>query len=281
MKSYFLIGAAPMLIAALIVSACGDDSSSTSASDTPVSSNETAASSEVNVGDIESSSSLDSSNSESSSSELKILEDNKLAWEFMNPDIEYGEFIDERDGNIYRTVVIGEQTWMAQNLNYDNNNEKVEKNECHPGTDACAKYGRLYSVESLSEACPSGWHVPYIDEWNVLIALAGETYHAAPKLKTTSGWKEGTDEGGNGTDDFGFSAYPTGRERNYNKEELGKIANYWTKEIFIVEVDYRFDYFRVTKTTTYATCKHSIRCIKDSESSAEAEVADEPKKTEG
>lgn len=54
--------------------------------------------------------------------------------------------------------------------------------------------------------CPEGWHIPSREEWNVLFSAVGDRFTAAPKLKATDGWAED----GNGTDDYGFSAVPTG-----------------------------------------------------------------------
>jgi hypothetical protein len=43
----------------------------------------------------------------------------KTAWDYLNPEIDYGEMVDDRDGQIYKTVKIGDQVWMAENLNYE------------------------------------------------------------------------------------------------------------------------------------------------------------------
>jgi uncharacterized protein (TIGR02145 family) len=79
-------------------------------------------------------------------------------------------FIDPRDGKEYLTVKIGEQVWMAENLNYDAGsgswcfNDKVSN---------CEKCGRLYNWETALKAPPPGWHLPSFDEWENLIDYCG------------------------------------------------------------------------------------------------------------
>jgi len=104
---------------------------------------------------------------------------------------------DKRDGKKYKIVKIGDQTWMAENLNYDANGSKCYGNN----SDNCAKYGRLYDWSTATDACPSGWHLPNNDEWEVLSKAVGGDDE---KLKANSDWNN------NGMDEFGFSALPGG-----------------------------------------------------------------------
>jgi uncharacterized protein (TIGR02145 family) len=168
---------------------------------------------------------------------------------------------DSRDGKTYKTVKIGEQIWMAENLNiemgksvcndFDETKCKPRGSVCYGNEEAnCKKYGRLYDWETAMKACPSGWHLPSGAEWEKLTGLAGLEYEF---LKAKSGWNS------NGTDNYGFSALPGGyfwRFRNvfFN---VGTSGSWWatTGTINIPSGDKSFgdkdNYFL------------SVRCVKD------------------
>jgi uncharacterized protein (TIGR02145 family) len=110
-----------------------------------------------------------------------------------------GEMTDYRDGRTYRTVTLGGQEWMAENLNYNTPASLcfvyLEEN--------CNSYGRLYGWP-LDGICPDGWHVHSEAEWRTLFYYVGD--NSGTKLKSTSGWKVGM----SGSDDYGFSAMAAG-----------------------------------------------------------------------
>ncbi len=119
-------------------------------------------------------------------------------------------FVDSRDGKKYKAVTIGSQTWMAENLNY-----KMKGSWCYrEKPENCNKYGRLYNLSASRQACPAGWHLPRIKEWQDLWDYVHKNkgkldYDAALMSKT--GWPTGNSLGlPKGMDIFGFRALPAG-----------------------------------------------------------------------
>ena len=131
--------------------------------------------------------------------------------EYDRPDIKALEI----NGKKYKTVKIGEQIWMAENLAdpdsgvwYNNDQATYEP----------LGYGKLYTwaeAEAIANNVP-GWHLPTKNDFDVLVNTVGGTATAGTKLKSTSGWNDD----GNGTDDFGFNAKPAG---------LGAVNEYFTE----------------------------------------------------
>ena len=135
---------------------------------------------------VESSSSEKSSSSAGIPSKLYDCEIYKcVTTKYLNPDIEYGEYLDVRDTQVYRTVQIGEQVWMAQNLNYKNDNQSF----CFDSdTLYCKEKGRLYTWENALKVCPEGWHLPDSSEYNALIDFVEKNNNGLPTKKSlTSG----------------------------------------------------------------------------------------------
>jgi len=117
-----------------------------------------------------------------------------------------GTFTDSRDKKAYKTVKIGTQTWMAENLNYSTKG----KDKCYDNKPAnCEKYGRLYDWEIAMKACPEGWHLPNDKEWQTLLGLTGGN-EAGKNLKSKSGWSGFGGVQVNGSDKYNFSALPGG-----------------------------------------------------------------------
>jgi len=148
----------------------------------------------------------------------------------------FGTFTDTRDGQTYKTVKIGKQTWMAQNLNY----QTESGSWCYMDSASyCKQYGRLYDWNTAKTVCPKGWKLPFREDWDSLGQAVGGKKElvdddsrgriywdgAAKKLKSKSGW----DGSGNGTDDYGFSALPGGRRNTDGGfRNIGKRGYWWT-----------------------------------------------------
>jgi uncharacterized protein (TIGR02145 family) len=167
-----------------------------------------------------SSSSVTSAGSVTSSSSTTI-EDPRAS--YLNPNINYGEMTDPRDGQVYKTVKIGDQVWMAQNLNYDDSVKTPSLKEnswCYnDSSEYCEKYGRLYSWAAAKDVCPTGWHLPSEDELDDLIDSVARSASVGKSLQTKL-WNSGTDA-------YGFSAIPAGR-RDDSGWYTGESAAFWS-----------------------------------------------------
>ena len=197
---------------------------------------------------------------------------------------------DLRDGQTYKTVKIGDQVWMAENLNFE-----TDKSSCYSlSVEYCDKYGRLYTWAAVMDSvgiwsvngkgcgydslcsptypvrgvCPDGWHLPDTTEWNTLFSAVGGKSVAGIKLKSTSGWIEYEGQSGNGTDAFSFSVLPAGYGVDYkNYYDEGNYADFWSS----TEIDgldaysmylYR-NYDNAYLNRNYKVNWFSVRCLKD------------------
>ncbi len=171
-----------------------------------------------------------------------------------------GTMKDSRDGKTYRTVQIGNQTWMAENLNFASKQSKCYDNK----ESNCDKYGRLYvwSEKMVANVCPSGWHLPSKGEFETLLENVGGENTAGTALKSRSGWYNN----GNGRDEYGFGALPAGNcDDLFNLE--GNIAFFWSStersELFAyyLNLNYNDELAGVDYITTIFG--FSVRCVKN------------------
>ena len=202
-----------------------------------------------------------------------------------NPDAQYDSFVDKRDGKVYRSVKIGGQIWMAENLNYSDSvktpllNGKMWcfKNDAKN----CELAGRMYSWDVATEICPEGWHLPSIFEWKVLAVEAGGLKTGAKALKSRTGWASfyrvarpgQTDfDGPNGSDVYGFSAMPFGlRDYNGVYDFDGYTALFWTSAqrednpeyAFHADMKHEDSSVFIADFSTDIRMGLSVRCIND------------------
>ncbi|MCF0215853.1 MAG: hypothetical protein HUK21_05220 [Fibrobacteraceae bacterium] len=141
--------------------------------------------------------------------------------------LQMAPLVDTRDNKTYKTVQIGTQRWMAENLNYKSRYRLCYGNQ----EDNCTLYGSLYKwfdalrvrqkferksakkvMTSKQGICPKGWHIPSKSDWEILRKyVRNKSWGDGPgfSLKSTDGWR--SDNGRQyGTDEFGFNALPGG-----------------------------------------------------------------------
>ena len=174
---------------------------------------------------------------------------------------------DLRDGQVYRTVTIGDQVWMAENLNFE-----TDSSFCYNDSAwYCSKYGRLYTWDAARYACPQGWSLPSKVDFETLFSAVGEQSSAGAMLKSTSGWSWNVfnDEDGNGVDAFSFSALPAGCRLSNNFVAEGLHANFWSNTLY---ADSRYDAYDMCldyRSAAAGLCIHDVydsypvRCIKN------------------
>ena len=185
---------------------------------------------------------------------------------------------DLRDGQIYKTVSIGNQTWMAENLNVKTGGDLCYDNK----SDNCKKYGRLYTFEDALKACPAGWHLPSRGEFERLFNAVGGRSMAGKKLKSSYGWNKN----GGGVDGFGLNVLPAGHKEYSGFYGLGNFAKFWTSSEYIGEDEGAyFDEQEILymgssqnnadfqRSEMFKSSYFSIRCVKNRNDDADLEYA--------
>lgn len=103
---------------------------------------------------------------------IDLFEGGGLEWLVQSIRDEFHTFVDARDGQKYRTVDIGDKTWLAENLNYEVEGSWWYEDEPRNGE----KFGRLYTWEAALVACPEGWHIADVVDWQELAASVGGSW---------------------------------------------------------------------------------------------------------
>lgn len=199
----------------------------------------------------------------------------------------FAQNLEDIDGNIYNTVKIGKQEWMAENLKTTQYNDSTSiilakslfswtanktggyayysyNKEKYDST-----YGAIYNWAAVNtgKLCPSGWRVPSHEDWAVLEKYLAENGHKGSEgaaLKDTTGWKNN----GNGTDNYGFKAAAGGYiSNNGSFNGVESYGYYWTSSKHqILNAWYR----RLSKkdgnilqNNIFQLYGFSVRCLKD------------------
>jgi len=195
------------------------------------------------------------------------------------------------DGNVYKTVIIGEQEWMAENLKVEHyrNGDVIlwvqdDKKWHNTIRDACCYsvldvdnnvvdtgkfFGILYNwwaVDDQRGLAPEGWHIPSWDEWVVITDYLGGEKVAGIKMKSNSGW--GLD--GNGTNESGFTGLSAGlRDYDGSFGLNGYYAIFWTTtvyktdHIFAITFNLNYDNESTSGDVKNKRTGVSVRCVKD------------------
>ena len=177
---------------------------------------------------------------------------------------ETGTYSDSRDKKTYKTVKIGTQTWMAENLAYKSTGGcyAYENNESNAKI-----YGYLYNWETAKKVCPSGWHLSSKDDWSALLTYLGGESFAGDKLKEagTGHWQKPISAA---TNESGFTAIPGGfRNENGEFYVLGYNCWWWCSTEEDTERANQVLIFGHTKEVTISYINKnngfSVRCVKN------------------
>ncbi|HSQ40978.1 MAG TPA: FISUMP domain-containing protein, partial [Fibrobacteraceae bacterium] len=239
---------------------------------------------------------LCSSSSNASSSSVVSVSSSSFDWDVCVSAGSCGTFTDERDGQSYKFVTIGDQIWMAQNLNYSGDSvdgaRTYTKGWCygvggqdttdHSDSSTCDTYGRSYNwtdAMDIDESylattwgssdtvnhqgiCPEGWHVPTSKEWLTLTNYLGSD-SAGYILKSSSGWLND----GNGSDAAGFSALYSGYRQTDNAWTISTHSYFWSvKESSSTFTRIRYLFYSSTilgVSNQYKFQGFSLRCLEN------------------
>jgi uncharacterized protein (TIGR02145 family) len=194
--------------------------------------------------------------------------------------------------SIFKTVKIGKQEWMAENLNVDKfrngdlipevKSQKEWEKAGKSGKPAWCNYdnnningekhGKLYNWYAVNDPrglAPEGWNIPSDEEWDQLAAYLGGEEDAGKKMKSKTGW-DGTEDWpeGNGTDEYGFSGLPGGLRTHIGEFiKFGKYTSWWTSTESDTEGAWDrslyYAFVNLDRGDNYGGEGLNVRCLKD------------------
>jgi uncharacterized protein (TIGR02145 family) len=204
----------------------------------------------------------------------KCVDDRGVSKIYLKTPVSYGN-------ESYEAVLIGTQTWLARNLNYE---PSIGNFKCYSNNSKnCDTYGLLYdwaTAMDLSSSClnlscsyslprkgicPEGWHLPSDADWDALITAVGGSSTAYGYLKATSGWDYShisQNNNDNGTDAYGFSALPGGASSFYSTGEYGV---WWSASENVANSAYylRIGHYNNVNSSSNKSELYSVRCLQD------------------
>ncbi|MGM0650921.1 MAG: FISUMP domain-containing protein [Bacteroidota bacterium] len=200
------------------------------------------------------------------------------------------EMMKDKDGNEYKTIKVGEQVWMAENMNYATESGSWHYNDNPENGDL---YGRLYTWETACEVCPDGWHLPTAEEWEQLIEFVESSIEnsdsanmklqvakalAAPTGWTSTGAEKSVAAESSSNNKTGFSAVPGGyRYYGGNYYNHGHVGMWWTSSKLPISKEvYRSVYYISNRSVggdfVSGWYGAAVRCVKDSEKPPEQDA---------
>jgi uncharacterized protein (TIGR02145 family) len=203
-----------------------------------------------------------------------------------------GDSVKDIDGNVYKTIKIGNQLWMAENLkvtHYRNGDEIPNRTDddewdsasggyCNYDNDAANAeiYGHLYNWFAINDSrklAPEGWHVPTDEEWQKLIDFLGGDAVAGGKMKSVGSLEDGGDlwQGSNksATNESGFTALPGGYRYNHGDfDGIGDMSYFWSAtESNAGNAWYRYLYYGKSNVyrddSGWKQAGYGVRCVRD------------------
>jgi uncharacterized protein (TIGR02145 family) len=211
--------------------------------------------------------------------------------------------LEDIDGNLYHTLQLGDQCWMASNLNTTRNadGDQITRYCYNNDPDYCEMYGGLYNWNTLMNGasssgsnpsgvqgiCPAGWHVPSDSEWTELTNYLINNYvdinsnNVGNKLKScrqvnsplgddcsTSAhprWDQHSTH--YGTNDFGFGSLPGGHYYDGAYDNLGSYGYWWSSTRYSSTSAWRrrmdYKYGNVSRNFSNEDYGFSVRCLRD------------------
>lgn len=171
-----------------------------------------------------------------------------------------GKFIDPRDNKCYKTIHLGEQIWFAENLAFNISNRSWAYNNCDSLENI---HGLLYEFDAAQQACPEGWHLPTLQDWQALFSFLGMS---DVDIKEAMNWSSGS------IADTLMKvlniSYSGHRGRNGSFSYIGNSTDYWIdKEIDetkALRVWLASGYPGLSTTRTFKKLACSVRCVNDS-----------------